>query len=204
MARALGAAREQLHGRAAKAMAKLETAIGQGGQEFGVLLLEVLADEMTAHGDPDPVMPTAERQSWERLGADFSDDLAIHRDVARRAARYAELLRDSMAGDEAVAQHLGVGRSRVSQRVSAGELYWLTGPDGVRYFPSWQFRKGSVLPGLQAVLRTLDPGLHPLSVSRWFTTPHDHLLVDDVPVSPSEWLATGGDPRTLAALAELA
>lgn len=34
------------------------------------------------------------------------------------------------------------------------------------------------------------------------TTPDDALLIDDKPVSPVDWLAAGGSPEPVAALAE--
>jgi hypothetical protein len=58
---------------------------------------------------------------------------------------------------EEVAGVLGISRQAVEKRRSSGNLLGLTtGRHGYRY-PSWQFTKLGVIPGLQDVLRALAP-----------------------------------------------
>lgn len=57
------------------------------------------------------------------------------------------------------------------------------------------------MPGLDAVVAALAPTLHPVAVSRWFTTPNADLL-GDAAVSPIDWLVAGAAPEPVAALAE--
>ena len=112
----------------------------------------------------------------------------------------AELVDESVAGDSAAAELLGVDRTRVSQRVTERSIYSFVVGD-TRHFPTWQFDANRTIAGLKAVLGTLDGSLHPVVVSRWFTSPSLELVVDDQPVSPRDWLATGGPPDVVAALA---
>lgn len=155
---------------------------------------EVLAEERVP-----AVMPTSERQSWEALGARFDDD-SIDRAALRSRSAMAELLADSVAGDAAVADLLGVDRSRVSQRLSERSLYVID-IGGQRYFPRWQFEGDSAVPHLKAVLRALASDLHPLTVTHWFLTPSEELEVDAAATSPREWLVTGGPAAPVVELA---
>jgi hypothetical protein len=43
--------------------------------------------------------------------------------------------------------------------------------------------------------------MHPLAVARWFATPDPDLSVDDVALSPRDWLLAGGDPEAVAKIA---
>ena len=149
-------------------------------------------------------MPEDERGVWEGVGASFDDPVAPARARARAAVAYGELVERCIVGDAAVAGMLGVDRSRVSQRVNEHSLYAFTGSDGQRCFPKWQFAHTDgvhVLAGLKAVLGALDPGLHPLTVDHWFTTPNVDLGTTDTPLAPIEWVGTGGDPAAAAELA---
>ncbi len=102
-----------------------------------------------------------------------------------------------------VARLLGVDDSRVRQRLTKRSLYGIKLPDGWR-LPAFQFdpaRPGRLVPGIGRVLPRLDPALHPVAVYRWFTLPNVDLVLDDTPVSPLDWLRSGGDPTEVAALA---
>ena len=66
---------------------------------------------------------------------------------------------------------------------------------------SFQLRRRKLVPGLGAAVSALSPALHPVAVSRWFTTQNPDLVVDDSFVSPIDWLAAGGAPEAVATLA---
>ena len=70
-----------------------------------------------------------------------------------------------------------------------------------RCYPAWQYRGQRTIPGLGHVLDQVDPPYIRLTVDHWFTTPHVDLLVSGEPVSPADWLASGGDPGRAASLA---
>ena len=145
------------------------------------------------------VLPGEEKEAWEEVGADF-DPEALAEATAASAIAHAELVAQSIPGDGALAEYLGVDRSRISQRLGEGTLYSFEGEDE-RLYPTWQFnRTRKSIRGLKAVLAALDPTLHPLVVDHWFHTPNVDLEVNEEPMSPLEWLRTGGDPEAAAAL----
>lgn len=162
-------------------------------------LIEAVTDEIRRRRATPP-LPEAERAVWKGVGAQFDRTDVVTHVQARRAAAYADLLQRCLVGDAAIADVLGVDRSRVSQRLADHSLYAFQGPD-TRYFPRWQLTGKRTLPKLRTVLRALDPHLHPLSVDHWFTTPNVDLEIEDEPATPVEWLATGGDPSVAAELA---
>jgi len=148
---------------------------------------------------PHAQLPDKELAVWSTVGAATSNRAAHHNDE-NLAQAFAELVADSVIGDTAMAKILSVDRSRISQRLADHSLYaYATGDD--RCFPRWQLAGGKVVGGLKPVLISLDPRLHPLVVHTWFTTPNIDLEVDEHPVSPAAWLATGGSPTVAAALA---
>lgn len=161
-------------------------------------LLEAVAQasEPTAH----PGLPAAERAIWESVGARFDED-AVDRVRARHLAALADLVTRSVAGVPAMAERLGVDRSRISQRLAERSLYAFT-LGSERWFPEWQLVDDRPLSGLKEVLVAVPAALHPLTVDHWFTRPSVDLEIGDEAVSPVEWLATGGEPAPVVALAD--
>lgn len=160
-------------------------------------LLEVVveASEPAAR----PALPAAERAIWESVGARFDDD-AGDRVRARHLAALADLVSRSVPGVPAMAERLGVDRSRISQRLAERSLYAFT-LGSERWFPEWQLVDDRPLTGLKEVLAAVPAALHPLTVDHWFTRPSVDLEIGDEAVSPVDWLATGGEPAPLVALA---
>lgn len=150
--------------------------------------------------DQGATLPGDEEASWQAVGAKFDDRGAVARSLVSMTGSFAELVRNSILGDAAMAKWLGVDRSRISQRVAEGSLYSFVAGDQ-RCFPRWQFRSRRPLPGLKQVLNSFEPAPHPLTVDHWFQTANSDLLVGDEATSPAAWLATGGDPKVAAALA---
>ena len=145
-------------------------------------------------------MPEAEQLIWETTGARFDQPGAAVNSARAATRAFGDLLERSLRGDEDAARHLGVNRSRISQRLSERSLYAFDGADD-RYFPTWQFAGGRIVQGLKVVLEALDHDLHPLVVDHWFTTPNVDLELSGSPTSPAVWIATGGDPVAAAAVA---
>lgn len=124
------------------------------------------------------------------------------RRLARTLARYAALRATALTESEA-ASLLGVSESRVRQRVAQGTLYGVRVGRG-RRLPRFQFAGGGPVPSVGAVLKELRQGVHPISVENWFTLPNPDLYLDEdeeEPVSPREWLISGGSPEPLKPLA---
>lgn len=125
-----------------------------------------------------------------------TDPAALVRD-ARRAemARMTELVAGSLGIAEA-ALLLGVDRSRVSQRLSAGSLWSFRLGRG-RRLPRWQFNPdGRSLPGLDVVVAAIPAELSPESIAGFMNTPQPEL--EDR--TPAAHLAGGGEPAPVAEL----
>ena len=123
--------------------------------------------------------------------------------TSRSSARALAEAADSLSRTE-TAELLGTDVTRVSHRTREGALYSYVGASRRRRYPGWQFVDGTVLPHLREVVAALPDGLHPVTVRSFFTTPDDALLLGDEPVSPAQWLACGGAPDPVAALARTA
>jgi hypothetical protein len=132
-------------------------------------------------------VPTASKRKLDRLDA---------RSAATAVLEAAESLSRAQ-----VARLLTVDESRVSHRLRDGSLYSYPGASGRRRYPSWQFPHGRSLPHLAEVLSRVPAGTHPVTLRRFMTTPDDALLLDGAAVSPVEWLAAGGSPEPVTALA---
>lgn len=99
-----------------------------------------------------------------------------------------------------VAAMLGRDQSRVRHMIADGALHALTA-ERTRLLPAWQFEGTKPLPHLRAILAELPGDLHPLELEGWMTTPAPELEVGDVALSPRDWLASGGNPEMVLALA---
>lgn len=111
--------------------------------------------------------------------------------ASRVAAGYAAML--SLALTEAeVEEMLGIGASRVRQRVADRSLYAVT-IGRARRFPAFQFHDRNLIPGIGNVLKAMPRDLHPLEVETWLTRPDPDLTIEDgEALSPREWLISGG------------
>ncbi len=126
-------------------------------------------------------------------------------DVAVRARRRTRHLGPTLASNEVV-ELLGVSRQALSKRVHAGSLLAVPGPHSTaNVYPLWQFDEEhrDVRAGIREVVgvfrSTLDDAYLPETVSVWMTTPNSELEAD---MSPAQWLARGGSPVPVVALAE--
>lgn len=170
--------------------------------EFARLVGEVLAElGPPAADDPATALSSDELAALQAVGADLRARRKREPDPrAVAAAAYAGVLAASVPVSE-VARRLGVDPSRVRHRLSRRQLVGIRRTDGWR-LPEWQFgADGRPLPGLERVLRAMPDATHPVVVARFFLTPQPELVVDGAPVSPRDWLADGGDPAAVAALA---
>lgn len=107
----------------------------------------------------------------------------------------------SSLSTQQVADRLGVDASRIRHRAAEGSLYALR-LQRQNLYPTWQFvAGGQTLPGLRDVLAALPGDLHPLEVEGFMTTPQPEFEVHGRELSAVEWLASGGDPEPVIALA---
>ncbi|HTY33745.1 DNA-binding protein [Mycobacterium sp.] len=139
--------------------------------------------------------------------SDFAeDDRAYARVTIETLGRIARLISTAYSGRR-VAELLGVNESRVRQR-RADRTLWAIQDRGRWVFPALQFedeagRRGQIR-GLDELLQVLPADLHPVSVAGFLTTPQPDLRVGGEPVSPLDWLRSGGDVRLVLSVAEAA
>lgn len=124
--------------------------------------------------------------------------------VMRRIAMRQELLESSLRTAEA-ARRLGVQASRIRQRLSSHppDLYairesteWL--------LPAFQFGPNhGLVPNIAKVIARMDPGLDPVAVVQWFTSPNLDLIHADEAVPPLDWLKADLPWEPVAELADL-
>jgi hypothetical protein len=124
--------------------------------------------------------------------------------IFRTGAEHRRRLASSLSVEQA-ARLLGVNASRIRQRLTAHppSLYGIK--DGKRWrVPKFQFAGKRAIPGIAAVVAALPASLHPVAVYRWLTSAHPDLYRDrteEHPISPLDWLRTGGSPDVVADLA---
>lgn len=133
-------------------------------------------------------------------GLDFTPSGRYEAAMRRSVADFVTLLATSL-GVEDAARLLGRTRPRVQQMISAGDVWAIRDEKGRWRLPAVQFVSGRLLPGLAAVLRALPAQTHPLEVAGFLTSPQPELELGAGTVTPQEWLASGGDPGQVVALA---
>ena len=177
-------------------------------------LAELRAAQGAAIDEPAGQFSPAERAYLEAGGLDLTPRRRRDPDPrADFAARFATLLADSEDVAE-VAARLGVTRARVRQRALERSLLAIREADEWR-FPRLQFGAaggdgdrdggaagaGAPIRGLPAVAMALPLDLHPVEAWRFLTEPSTDLELGDRPVSPLDWLRSGGAPEPVVAIA---
>jgi hypothetical protein len=156
----------------------------------------------------------AEIEALESVGATAASLETVEKVTIDTSARFAALIASSLTTAR-VATLLGVSVGRVRQKVGQVELYRIDDPSGPGHlFPRFQFDHGRPLPGLAKVLAATPQGVHPLALETFFVAPDPDLdarpeaavaTKDEYtlgnPLSPRQWLLSGGDPGAVAALA---
>jgi hypothetical protein len=131
--------------------------------------------------------------------------------LAQTAIEYATLVATSL-NVATVARLLKVDDSRIRQRLTSRTLYGMK-LGHAWHLPLFQFeleeRRG--VPGVERVFPRLRDDLHPIEVYTWFVSPDPDLVFENAlvkdgesptPMSPRDWLRLGGNPETVAAVAE--
>jgi hypothetical protein len=156
-------------------------------------------------------LTTSEAAALQEAGFDLGTDAyGLDDAVTRTAIEYATLIATSLSVPK-VAHMLGVDDSRIRQRLAARMLYGLKVEHAWR-LPVFQFEGNRVIPGVDKIFPRLRPDVHPIAVYTWFTSPDPDLVVersnatetDDEtarPMSPRDWLRSGGNAEIVAELA---
>ncbi len=138
------------------------------------------------------------------VGEDYELEI-INQKLREAAVEYGNLIASAYSQSN-VAKNLGVSTSRIRQKTDNQTLYVIETPKG-RVYPAWQFSEdGSSLPGLEAILPSLQDDAHPIGVQRFFTSPQTDLEADidgqTIIFSPVEWLKTGHSVKEVKFLVE--
>jgi excisionase family DNA binding protein len=152
--------------------------------------------------DPEGGFTVAELSVLREGGLTFDASEYGNR-VSRTASKYAAISASALTVREA-AVLLAVSEGRVRQKISEGRLYAIRGRNGERRLPRFQFSQGGTIGGMQETMREVPEGVHPVSLQNFFLSPNPDLYLDaeeETPVSPRDWLLSGGDPRAVTPLA---
>ena len=192
-------------------LAALTDALADAGLTIS-LLTAVLASLQDEHWLRSSTAPKASLSADARDflarygGLELPDDETVMTLEARNSAailrEMAALVEASLSSAQ-VADLLGIASATVRDRKRDGALYAVSLSRENR-FPKWQFEGDRSIPHLEAVLRSLPPGLHPLDVSDYFTVPREWLSVRGQSMSVRDWLVGGGDVATVVSDARFA
>ncbi len=169
------------------------------GSRFAEILRESLRRVV---GVRPPAMPSAalaehELAELREIGLDPAANVgAFVRAAERSTATMAAILASAHSVAD-VAHDLGVSAGRVRQMLNDHTLYGIK--NGATWLvPSIQFESDALVPNLGTVVAAVPRSLHPLAFFNWFTTPSPALAIEGRPLSPRDWLLTGGDPDPVA------
>jgi hypothetical protein len=143
-------------------------------------------------------LSTAEVSTLRAAGVDLTGPPEGADAQVSTVGELARLIGEALDTDEA-GTLLNVTPGRVRQRLASRHLHGIRAGSAWR-IPRWQFPGGAPLPGLDKVVPALPGALHPLAIEHLMTSPHVDLMVGQRPISPVEWLASGGDPDRVARL----
>jgi hypothetical protein len=157
------------------------------------------ASQRLAPVDPRPAdyFSPSQRSVLESVGLDLAPQRAGERDVRARTVALQAVLRDTALTVAGAAERVGVDASRIRHRLSENQLIGWKDRGGWR-LPVWQFTDDDVLPGLATVLAEVPEDQPPLVVAAFMTTPQ--AAFGDPPVTPRDWLLSGGAPKRVASL----
>lgn len=113
-----------------------------------------------------------------------------------------QVLSDALSVKDA-AGLLGVTEGRVRQRLTARTLLGVERSGGW-LLPRFQFSETSELPGLAEVLPAFPRDSHPAAVYAFLTRPSADLELEGEPLSPQDWLSSGGASSVVVDLVEAA
>lgn len=133
-------------------------------------------------------------QQRDRLGLPDLPHAARHDGVRpriRTALKFGALCATALTVPDA-AGFLRTPVRDLADRVKHRGLYAPPCPPAVAMrLPLFQFDADALVPKIQHVLPALDPGIHPVAVFNWFTSPSPDLALEQTryePVSPRDWL----------------
>jgi len=183
-------------------LAKSASSAARAAESISAYISEVEAPKRTKVARSS-VLSAKEKALLAEGGLDVSEP--IEATAVHATAELFKTLQKTSLTVERAARKLGVNESRIRQRLLAhrASLYgmkrgrtWL--------LPGFQFDADGLVPGIETAIAQVPRSAHPVSVYRWFTSPHQDLYLDAAesePITPLDWLKTGSDPKKVAELA---
>lgn len=187
------------------AILQRESRLEQTAARFGLAteaLLSALEAAIVDLSDESAGTPAAELDVLRAAGVSLDgspSDPAGAAQVALGVAR-AQAFRDEALTVADAASTLDLSPGRVRQLVAERRLLTMSSGDGGHLLPAWQFVAGRFVPGLEHVADAVE-GIHPVTLAGFMNRADADLEVEGTPVSPAEWLISGGDPAAVAELA---
>jgi excisionase family DNA binding protein len=161
-------------------------------------LREVMSAEAVA--DAPSQLTNGEAKELRMVGLDVEEVRGASVPAAvRTAATMTAILAGSLTVEETAAR-LGVTPGRIRQMLADRSLVGIRDGTGWR-IPAYELDGDRPVRNLRTVLRAVPPAIHPVALFRWLTGPDPALGIEGQAVSPRDWLAAGGDPEPVAALA---
>lgn len=171
---------------------------GVPARELDPTLVAMMAEILTvAQEHPGERLSAGEMEVLERYPTASRE--AVTRSLVRTAGVRQGIIDASLSGAEA-AKRLGVGTSRIRQRIGDRTLYAVKSGRAWR-LPAWQFTRRGEIPGMAAVIRALPDEVGLVEVDGFVNSPNVDLVIDDLPVTPLEWLAAGHSPQPVVQIA---
>lgn len=171
---------------------------GVPARELDPSLVAMVAEILSvAQEHPGERLSAGEMEVLERYPSSSREE--VTRSLVRTAGVRQGILDTSLTGAEA-GKRLGVGPSRIRQRIGDRTLYAVKSGRAWR-LPAWQFTRRGEIPGIAAVIRALPDEAGLVEVDGFVNSPNVDLVVDDVPATPLEWLAAGHDPQPVMQIA---
>lgn len=100
------------------------------------------------------------------------------------------LLAKSSLGQNEVEGILGIDSDKLLEMMNSEDICAFA-YGGRSYFPKFQFHESKLISGFSETYKICEGGVG--GTIRFYTFPHADLVIDDMAVSPREWLIRGGD-----------
>jgi excisionase family DNA binding protein len=171
-------------------------------RRFVDLVRDALREVMSAEAVADAAsqLTNGEAKELRMVGLDVEEVRGASVPAAvRTAATMTAILAGSLTVEE-TASRLGVTPGRIRQMLADRSLVGIRDGTGWR-IPAYELDGDRPVRNLRTVLRAVPPAIHPVALFRWLTGPDPALGIEGRAVSPRDWLAAGGDPEPVAALA---
>ncbi|MEV6605978.1 DNA-binding protein [Kutzneria sp. NPDC051319] len=185
----------------------LETVLAKAGlrvtaDEFLTLVEDVAKRLSPPHPEPAAYFTPEQQVALTDVGLDLGGLREDDFEPRARALAAQTVLLDTALTVTDAARVLDVDTSRIRHRLAAGRLAGWKDRGSWR-LPAWQFSDSGVLPGLEVVLAAMPSDQPPLVLAGFMTTPQTDFPLGDAAGTPRAWLLAGGDPRRVAAQAEM-